>query len=149
MQAMRAPTEVPAEALDARPESRFNPVQALAFVGGVILVFQLYVWGKWITGPYFTPVPPGPSLPPLWMRTVLTVCEDMSETRRLSQELQFQANHDSLTGLVNRREFERRFQRILESARSQGAQHAVCYVCLLYTSPSPRDGLLSRMPSSA
>ena len=24
-----------------------------------------------------------------------------------------------------------------------------CYACLLYTSPSPRDGLLSRMPSSA
>jgi len=24
-----------------------------------------------------------------------------------------------------------------------------CYFCLLYTSPSPRDGLLSRMPSSA
>ena len=30
--------------------------------------------------------------------------------------------------------------------------HAVKYLmdpCLLYTSPSPRDGLLSRMPSSA
>ena len=26
---------------------------------------------------------------------------------------------------------------------------AVVYHCLLYTSPSPRDGLLSRMPSSA
>ena len=25
----------------------------------------------------------------------------------------------------------------------------VVYTCLLYTSPSPRDGLLSRMPSSA
>ena len=25
----------------------------------------------------------------------------------------------------------------------------VIYICLLYTSPSPRDGLLSRMPSSA
>ena len=25
----------------------------------------------------------------------------------------------------------------------------VYFVCLLYTSPSPRDGLLSRMPSSA
>ena len=24
-----------------------------------------------------------------------------------------------------------------------------CAICLLYTSPSPRDGLLSRMPSSA
>ena len=28
-------------------------------------------------------------------------------------------------------------------------QLAVCGACLLYTSPSPRDGLLSRMPSSA
>ena len=26
---------------------------------------------------------------------------------------------------------------------------AFAYFCLLYTSPSPRDGLLSRMPSSA
>ena len=28
-------------------------------------------------------------------------------------------------------------------------QEATAYTCLLYTSPSPRDGLLSRMPSSA
>ena len=27
--------------------------------------------------------------------------------------------------------------------------NALLYGCLLYTSPSPRDGLLSRMPSSA
>ena len=27
--------------------------------------------------------------------------------------------------------------------------YAILYSCLLYTSPSPRDGLLSRMPSSA
>ena len=27
--------------------------------------------------------------------------------------------------------------------------YALGYGCLLYTSPSPRDGLLSRMPSSA
>ena len=27
--------------------------------------------------------------------------------------------------------------------------NVLLYVCLLYTSPSPRDGLLSRMPSSA
>ena len=26
---------------------------------------------------------------------------------------------------------------------------AIHFICLLYTSPSPRDGLLSRMPSSA
>ena len=29
------------------------------------------------------------------------------------------------------------------------SQLRVAYLCLLYTSPSPRDGLLSRMPSSA
>ena len=34
-------------------------------------------------------------------------------------------------------------KRKLESMRSE------MYTCLLYTSPSPRDGLLSRMPSSA
>ena len=28
-------------------------------------------------------------------------------------------------------------------------QAKALYLCLLYTSPSPRDGLLSRMPSSA
>ena len=35
----------------------------------------------------------------------------------------------------------------------QGDLHDIgknlCIICLLYTSPSPRDGLLSRMPSSA
>ena len=30
-----------------------------------------------------------------------------------------------------------------------GAGYGAGYGCLLYTSPSPRDGLLSRMPSSA
>ena len=30
-----------------------------------------------------------------------------------------------------------------------GSLHPLSYTCLLYTSPSPRDGLLSRMPSSA
>ena len=31
----------------------------------------------------------------------------------------------------------------------RGKMEIGVYVCLLYTSPSPRDGLLSRMPSSA
>ena len=31
----------------------------------------------------------------------------------------------------------------------RGGRHVLCGPCLLYTSPSPRDGLLSRMPSSA
>ena len=34
-------------------------------------------------------------------------------------------------------------------AKKIGVTMEVLYFCLLYTSPSPRDGLLSRMPSSA
>ena len=32
---------------------------------------------------------------------------------------------------------------------SQGFDGILSSLCLLYTSPSPRDGILSRMPSSA
>ena len=35
------------------------------------------------------------------------------------------------------------------AARAGDHYQAIYRVCLLYTSPSPRDGLLSRMPSSA
>ena len=34
-------------------------------------------------------------------------------------------------------------------ARNQVGTNGGVMTCLLYTSPSPRDGLLSRMPSSA
>src|SRR5665647_1573645 len=37
-------------------------------------------------------------------------------------------------------------QQLVEQIRGQGM---LAIICLLYTSPSPRDGLLSRMPSSA
>ena len=33
--------------------------------------------------------------------------------------------------------------------RTSNKCYVTIYTCLLYTSPSPRDGLLSRMPSSA
>ena len=36
-----------------------------------------------------------------------------------------------------------------EIAEPDREGNALRYRCLLYTSPSPRDGLLSRMPSSA
>ena len=39
--------------------------------------------------------------------------------------------------------------RFLYSSSKVQIGTVVMYICLLYTSPSPRDGLLSRMPSSA
>ena len=40
----------------------------------------------------------------------------------------------------------KRFKEVLPTLQDTEIHHVVC---LLYTSPSPRDGLLSRMPSSA
>lgn len=47
-----------------------------------------------------------------------------------TRQLLFQANHDDLTGLVNRREFERRLSRVLRSAQEHGTQHIFCYMDL-------------------
>ncbi len=42
----------------------------------------------------------------------------------------YQASHDALTGLINRREFEQRLERMLLSAMQQGREHALCYMDL-------------------
>jgi len=42
----------------------------------------------------------------------------------------WQASHDSLTGLVNRREFERRLTELTDTARMQGREHALMYMDL-------------------
>ena len=58
------------------------------------------------------------------------VCRDVTEAHNLSQELSYQATHDSLTGLVNRRELEIRLARVLETARAEDSHHALCYLDL-------------------
>lgn len=44
--------------------------------------------------------------------------------------LRYQAQHDDLTGLINRREFETRLERNLKSVHKAGAQHVLCYLDL-------------------
>ena len=58
------------------------------------------------------------------------VFHDVTAMRTLARQMSYQAAHDSLTGLVNRREFERRLTRMLESARSFAHEHALCYLDL-------------------
>ena len=55
---------------------------------------------------------------------------DVSDLRGLTRQMSYQASHDALTGLVNRREFEVRLQEALESAHSGGHRHALCYLDL-------------------
>ena len=63
-------------------------------------------------------------------REILVVCDDISENQRLAQQLEYQATHDALTRLVNRREFEKRLKRLLKSRAAGKADHAACYLDL-------------------
>ena len=49
----------------------------------------------------------------------LMVASDVSEQRRLTERLSYQASHDALTGLPNRQEFEARLRRALATNRSE------------------------------
>ncbi|HUR40504.1 MAG TPA: EAL domain-containing protein [Verrucomicrobiae bacterium] len=58
------------------------------------------------------------------------VLRDVSELRRVTQNLEYQAAHDELTGLVNRREFNHRLQDAIDRCRKTGEPYALCYVDL-------------------
>jgi diguanylate cyclase (GGDEF)-like protein len=47
-----------------------------------------------------------------------------------TKQLSYQASHDTLTGLINRGEFEARLEHSLASAREHGATHAMCFLDL-------------------
>ncbi|THB70713.1 MAG: EAL domain-containing protein [Gammaproteobacteria bacterium] len=59
--------------------------------------------------------------------TVL-VFRDISGARQLTRQISYQSSHDELTGLVNRREFERRLKLSIESARKKNTIHAMVYI---------------------
>lgn len=56
---------------------------------------------------------------------------DISKERRLHRALHYQASHDALTGLINRREFENRLTAAVDSVReNEAARHALLYLDL-------------------
>ncbi len=61
---------------------------------------------------------------------VFAIVEDVSESRRLAEEMRYQASHDAMTGLVNRREIENRLRQSIETARSFGGEHAFLFLDL-------------------
>ncbi len=64
------------------------------------------------------------------MLGAVLVFHDVTETRRLTRQLEHDATHDALTGLINRQEFERRLARALASAQKYGQRHVLCYLDL-------------------
>ncbi|MEJ2142111.1 MAG: EAL domain-containing protein [Gammaproteobacteria bacterium] len=58
------------------------------------------------------------------------VFRDVTEMRKLADTLAYQATHDPLTGLINRREFERRLKQAIYHAHNDGQQYALCFLDL-------------------
>lgn len=60
----------------------------------------------------------------------VVLLHDVTEMRGLARQMSYQATHDALTGLVNRREFERRLTESIESGHRGDGQHVLCYLDL-------------------
>ena len=55
---------------------------------------------------------------------------DVTEQRNYNRRISWEASHDPLTKLINRREFEKRLERLLTSSHNEGSHHALCYLDL-------------------
>ena len=55
------------------------------------------------------------------------IFHDVTESRRQEDRLSWQASHDTLTGLYNRRKFTEKLAQAIISAQKDFVQHALCY----------------------
>lgn len=60
----------------------------------------------------------------------VVVFHDVTHSRHLAHQLSWQASHDALTGLANRREFESVMSQLWESAHAHNKHHALLYMDL-------------------
>jgi len=61
---------------------------------------------------------------------VVLVFHDVSQARLMATEMTHQATHDALTGLINRREFERRLELAIQSGKLEEKRHTMLYLDL-------------------
>jgi diguanylate cyclase (GGDEF)-like protein/PAS domain S-box-containing protein len=60
----------------------------------------------------------------------VVLLHDVTELRGIARQMSYQATHDALTGLVNRRAFEQQLEEALQGAHSGEAHHVLAYVDL-------------------
>ncbi len=65
-----------------------------------------------------------------WVSGAVMVLHDMTRERQFVASLSWQASHDALTGLANRREFEYRLAQLLARLLRQPGRHALMYLDL-------------------
>lgn len=61
---------------------------------------------------------------------MVVVCRDVTENRKLAAQLSWEASHDPLTNLINRREFKRQISELMEQKSRTESGHSLCYLDL-------------------
>ena len=64
------------------------------------------------------------------VNSIVIQIQDVTHEQHMKKQLTFQARHDELTGLVNRREFQVRLENAIGGARRENLHHALCYIDL-------------------
>ncbi len=60
----------------------------------------------------------------------VVVFRNIAETQAMERKMDYMATHDLLTGLINRNEFERQLESMIDGVRSLGESHVLCYLDL-------------------
>lgn len=58
------------------------------------------------------------------------ILRDVTKVRTMEKRLSYQASHDALTGLINRREFEVRIKQTLRNSQIENTIHSICFLDL-------------------
>ncbi len=58
------------------------------------------------------------------------IFRDVTEKRTMQKTLDWQAKHDPLTGLINRREFDNKLNKIISNPDKSEREHALCFIDL-------------------
>ncbi|MDJ0599626.1 MAG: EAL domain-containing protein [Crocosphaera sp.] len=58
------------------------------------------------------------------------IFRDVTQASQLAHQLSWEASHDGLTGLVNRRELEKQLDLALENFKTENIEHILCYLDL-------------------
>ena len=58
------------------------------------------------------------------------ILRDVTEVRTMEKRLSYQASHDALTGLINRREFEVRLKQTIRNSQTEDITHSICFLDL-------------------
>jgi diguanylate cyclase (GGDEF)-like protein/PAS domain S-box-containing protein len=64
------------------------------------------------------------------LRGTVILMRDVTELRGMTRQMSYEASHDPLTGLLNRREFEQRLDEALGNTSESSPDHVLCYLDL-------------------